>query len=146
MTRGKDAAAPVQGEGEAPASAEKTVLVVDDDADLRGLYRRALERELPQCEVITAMDAEDALEVLRGRPVDLLITDQRMPGRTGSELIQYARAYQPGVLCILVTGFSDDARLLGPHRGIGVDRCYEKPFALKLAAGAARELLQLRRP
>jgi len=58
--------------------------------------------------VIEAGSGEEALELLRAHPdIAILITDQAMPGMTGSELIAAARALRPALPVILATGYGE---------------------------------------
>jgi CheY-like chemotaxis protein len=66
-----------------------TILVVDDDADARELFRQYLGSAF---RVVEAEDGADALAKLRQRPVDLVITDFHMPKMNGLELIRELRA------------------------------------------------------
>jgi CheY-like chemotaxis protein len=67
---------------------------------------------------IEAASGQAALEVLRsGEEVDVLVTDQAMPGMTGTELIRAARMQRPGLPVILATGYAEPA---GIDRGIPV--------------------------
>jgi CheY-like chemotaxis protein len=66
-----------------------TIIVVDDDADARELFRQYLGNAF---RVIEAEDGIDALEKIRQRPVDLVITDFHMPKMNGLELIRELRA------------------------------------------------------
>ena len=80
------------------------VLVVDDEAAIRDSLRELLRREF---EVVTAGSAAEALELLEEEAPALVLSDQRMPGTTGSQLL--ARVFQvaPEVTRILITGYAD---------------------------------------
>ena len=79
------------------------VLIVDDEADLRlGLSR--LIGETGAC-VTAAASGEEALQVLVGQAVDLVISDIKMPGVTGVELLHQVRKNWPAVEVILISGF-----------------------------------------
>jgi DNA-binding NtrC family response regulator len=80
------------------------ILIVDDEsANLRALER--LFRE--DYEVLTAGSGADALELLRQHDVALLITDQRMPGMTGIELLKNTASLRPRMVRIILTGYTD---------------------------------------
>lgn len=81
------------------------VLVVDDEAIVVSLIRDTLEDE--QFRVRTASAGHQALELLRQEPVDLLISDIRMPGMNGIELARAARELLPDLAVIFVTGYAD---------------------------------------
>lgn len=64
------------------------ILVVDDEEDVRELYRSFLE---PRFDVLTAKDGKEALDLLRAQPADLAIVDVHMPVMNGAELIRAMR-------------------------------------------------------
>ncbi len=79
-----------------------TILFVDDD-----LYiLEGLERGFRAAGFLTlrAQNVDQALRVLEGQPVDVIVTDEQMPGVCGSELLTYAQRRYPGVIRILLTG------------------------------------------
>jgi DNA-binding NtrC family response regulator len=81
-----------------------SILIVDDEPEilfsLRGLLRRAFELH-------TAESGAQALEVLQQHPVDVIMTDQRMPVMTGIELLARARGEWPEAIRIVFTGYAD---------------------------------------
>ncbi|HZQ55971.1 MAG TPA: sigma-54 dependent transcriptional regulator [Bryobacteraceae bacterium] len=81
----------------------RRVLVVDDDESLRRVTQVQLEQA--GFKAITAADGEEALSILQKLPVDLVITDLRMPGMTGMELLRRIRADYADVLVIVLTAF-----------------------------------------
>jgi CheY-like chemotaxis protein len=86
----------------APAPARRRLLVVDDEEIIRSVFKDLMGRE---CEVLEAVDAEEALAHLKRGPVDLLVTDKNLPGLSGLELAQRARELDPGSRVILMTGY-----------------------------------------
>jgi DNA-binding NtrC family response regulator len=82
------------------------VLVVDDDQLQRELVRDILAE---QVEVLTCADADAALRVLRAGPVDLILSDLLMPGRSGLELLQCVLRDHPGTDFVLVTAHASVA-------------------------------------
>jgi DNA-binding NtrC family response regulator len=84
------------------------ILLVEDEALLRMILRDALEDDGHA--VREAMDASHAAAVLRdGWPVDVLLSDMRMPGLSGIELASRTMTSYPSVRIILMTGYSADA-------------------------------------
>ena len=81
-----------------------TILVVDDEpASLRAL-RRALAEEY---RILDAGSGADALRVLDAHPVSVIVTDQRMPGMSGVELLARSLTVQPDAVRIILTGYTD---------------------------------------
>jgi DNA-binding NtrC family response regulator len=80
------------------------ILVVDDEEDILFSLRALLRRDF---EVYTAQGGAQALEVLRAHPVHIIMTDQRMPGMTGAELLSRARGECPEAIRMIFTGYAD---------------------------------------
>jgi DNA-binding NtrC family response regulator len=80
-----------------------SILVVDDDAVFRDALTRFLERQGYEVEAETRADS--GLDALERAPFDVVITDLRMPGIDGIELVRRARSRDPDVVCIVITGY-----------------------------------------
>lgn len=106
-------------------SSSAAILVVDDDEVMRDLLRRVLERS--GYEVVTATDGRDGVERLRGRAVDVTITDMVMPVMDGIELIQTLVAEQPSIRIIAVSGVDDWDNYLKTARSLGAKAVLRKP-------------------
>ena len=78
------------------------VLVVDDEASVRGVVRLALEKT--GHEVVEAGDGEAALKACRADPVDLVVADLFMPVMDGLELIVQLRGEFPGTKVVAISG------------------------------------------
>jgi len=82
------------------------VLCVDDDPMvLRSLHR--LFREEP-VEVLSTLKPELALRWMSEHDVDVLLTDQRMPGMSGTSLVEETRRRSPRTSCVLLTAYPHD--------------------------------------
>ncbi len=81
----------------------KILLVDDEPANLR-LLQRLFRHDY---NVLTAASGEEALRLLRQHDVALIITDQRMPGMTGLELLKSTTSFRPQMVRILLTGYTD---------------------------------------
>jgi CheY-like chemotaxis protein len=91
-----------------PAARRRAVMIVEDDAEERAVLAEVLH-ELG-CDVELAPDASVALALLDdGATIDLVISDQRMPGLSGIELLRELGARHPHVRAVLLTGHGDDA-------------------------------------
>jgi DNA-binding NtrC family response regulator len=82
------------------------VLVVDDRADWRELL--ALQLQRLRALTIPASTVEEAITVLECTPVDLVVTDHRMPGSSGLDLLAYVHARHPDLPVILTSAVVDD--------------------------------------
>ncbi|WP_342116862.1 hybrid sensor histidine kinase/response regulator [Pseudoduganella sp. OTU4001] len=122
-----------------------TVLYVDDEEMARKYFARAVENDFT---VLTAPGVDEALEILRqpDSDIDVLVTDYRMPGRVGGDLLRQVERDYPHLVRILVTAYADKEVLLETINGGDIFRILEKPLdtatmrdALHLASASARE-------
>jgi len=81
----------------------KRILVVDDDESLRWVTQAQLQQS--GYDVSAAAEASDALQSMRQAPPDLVITDLKMPGMSGLELLRKIRTDFPEIIVIMVTAF-----------------------------------------
>jgi two-component system NtrC family sensor kinase len=87
--------------------ADATMLVVDDDDDVRRALARALGR-LP-CRLLEAADGAEGLRILEREPVQVVVSDHRMPGMSGVEFLRVVKERWPRVQRVLVAGRADTA-------------------------------------
>jgi DNA-binding NtrC family response regulator len=80
------------------------ILIVDDEKNAREGLARALQKTY---EVVLADNGQRALELLQSRPVDVLLSDVRMPAMDGLTLLQRALAHTPQPLCIMLTAYGN---------------------------------------
>jgi CheY-like chemotaxis protein len=80
------------------------VLVVDDEAVVLTVLREALRRG--GYRVTTAASAEEAIDLMRRRRFDLVLTDKNLPGASGLEVLRVARTLDPPPAVVLITGYS----------------------------------------
>lgn len=104
-----------------------TILVVDDEVKIRELVGSLLEQE--GYEVMTASGVDDAIARLEARPVDLVVTDLRMPERSGLDLLREMRRRHAGVASVIVTGHASTDSAIDAIR-LGVSDYLKKPFGL----------------
>jgi putative nucleotidyltransferase with HDIG domain len=88
--------------------AYKIMIVDDEPANLR-LLERLFRRDF---QVLTAASGQEALQLLEQHDVALLITDQRMPGMTGIELLKRTSEFRPHMVRIILTGYTDIGALV----------------------------------
>ena len=89
---------------DSPSSDLPTLLVVDDELQITASVADQFRRSF---KVITASCAEQALTLLESNDVSIIIADQRMPGKTGAELLAEACRIDADVVRILLTGYAD---------------------------------------
>jgi CheY-like chemotaxis protein len=104
----------------------ETVLLVEDEADLRDLLREALEAG--GYRVLVARDGLEALEVASGHngSIDALVTDVIMPGLSGRKAADTIRESRPKIKVLYMSGYTDDAILR--HGVLGSAAFLAKPF------------------
>jgi adenylate cyclase len=81
-----------------------SLLAVDDEPDILDFLERVFRR---QYRVLRAGDAEQAEDLAQQQEPQVVVSDQRMPGRSGLELLEGMSRAHPGVTRILLSGFSD---------------------------------------
>src|SRR5262249_44081745 len=109
LMEGATLAAPAAGAEPLPSGTER-VIVVEDEESVRRLAGRDLERQ--GYEVLLAASGPDALELAgRGVPIDLVLSDVRMPEMSGNELARALKTRLPGVPVLFMSGHADDALL-----------------------------------
>jgi DNA-binding NtrC family response regulator len=102
----------------------RVLIAEDDDVFLRPL-RRALE--LGGFEVLTAGSGEDALDLLKSEDVDLVLTDQRLPGMNGVEVVRRLKADHPEVAVVVMTAYGTIGAAVEATR-LGAEDYLVKPF------------------
>lgn len=122
---------------------KKPVLLFVDDEEriikLLGIMFRS------EYEVHTALSAKEALAIMETHDVDVIASDQRMPGKTGIELLSEVRQRWPRSVRILLTGYSDLVAIIGAVNEGEVFRFLNKPWnqaELRAVIAEAAELAQ----
>lgn len=103
----------------------RTVLVVDDEAGVRELLKRLLDKK--SIPVRTCATGEEALALLAKEQFGCLLADKNLPGLSGVELIRKARVQQPFCACLLMTAYASMESVLEVLR-LGAVDYLEKPL------------------
>lgn len=104
---------------------DNTVLLVDDDKNLlAGLVRLMYKQPF---RIMTARDAEEAIDLLKTRDVDVIVADERMPGMSGVELLTWVAANCPNVARIVLTGHAKTDTAIRAINDAGVSFFFTKP-------------------
>ncbi len=109
------------------------ILIVDDDPDIHRLLAAALSAENYLIE--DRFDGLEALSLLETQPCDLVITDVRMPGLDGLELLRRIHQIRPGMKVLVMTADSTPATVISSLRDQAAGY-FSKPFALDAVAEA----------
>jgi thioredoxin reductase (NADPH) len=111
-----------------------TILAVDDDVSVSQAVARDLRRRYgADYRVVRATSGQEALDSLkqltvRGRPVALIVSDQRMPRMTGIEFLDEARQLVPDAKLVLLTAYADTEAAIKAINDIGLDHYLLKPW------------------
>ncbi|MBJ2141659.1 MULTISPECIES: nitrogen regulation protein NR(I) [Delftia] len=129
----------------------KPIWIVDDDPSIRFVLEKALGREgwatrsfIQARDVLTALSDVDAGDPAR-QPPQVLVSDIRMPGGSGLELLEQIRAQQPGLPVIIMTAYSDlDSAVSAFQRGAFeyLPKPFDLPKAVELIRRAVEESLR----
>jgi CheY-like chemotaxis protein len=117
----------------------ETVLVAEDESVIRTIIKRSLEKA--GYTVLLAENGDAAMRILESHasPIHLLLTDMIMPGMSGSDLAQRARARHPGLRVLFLSGYT---RATATGNGIlPGDAFLQKPFGTETLVATAREVL-----
>ncbi len=105
---------------------KKKLLIIDDEPDILKTLEMTLKQE--GYHVTTATGGEAALEIFRRQPFDLVITDMRMPGMDGMEVIRQVKALDPDVEVIVLTGYATLENAIVSLRNVGAFDYLTKPL------------------
>jgi response regulator RpfG family c-di-GMP phosphodiesterase len=102
------------------------ILLVDDEENIL----RSLKRELMDVpySLLTASSSSEAIELLKSNIVSVVITDQRMPGGNGTELLSIVREKYPDTVRILLTAFTDMQDIIEAINESGIYKYIQKPW------------------
>lgn len=117
----------------------KPIWIVDDDASIRWVLEKALARE--SLETRSFANAQDALAAFETDTPQVLVSDIRMPGESGIELLGAVKARHPGLPVIIITAFSDLDSAVASFQGGAFDYL-AKPFDIDKAVSLIRRALE----
>ncbi|WP_347170435.1 HD domain-containing phosphohydrolase [Pseudomonas salmasensis] len=109
-----------------PLATKSAVLLVDDEESILNSLRRLL-RSQPY-EVVLATSGAQALEIMATRPVDLVMSDARMPGMDGATLLAEVHRLYPATSRILLTGYADLTTIIKAINDGQIHRYISKPW------------------
>jgi len=117
------------------------ILIVDDEEMIRDLLSSALLQEEYICH--QAADVDEAFVLLGEQPVDLVISDIMMPGRSGVELLRDLKKANPDIAVLMITGLSDmNTAMECVH--LGADDYITKPFGINRVVLTVKNLIERR--
>jgi DNA-binding NtrC family response regulator len=119
----------------------RTILVVDDEVRYRELYARVLRDA--GFSILEAREAQEALKLLKAEAPDMIVSDVRMPGASGLDLLRRVRDDHPGLPFLLVTAFADVREAVDALK-LGAVDYLAKPVDLDELLAAVRDTLGVR--
>lgn len=119
---------------------EARILIVEDEEKVAFFLKEGLSDQESGYHVVNAPSAEEALQVLDAQEFDLIITDFRLPGQNGLELINRLKSSHPYTPTMLITAYGSDELEAAAYRE-RVARYLTKPFRLEKFVEAVREIL-----
>ena len=129
--------------GVKPKEKDFSVLLVDDEPENIHVFRNILKKDY---NVHTATSGAEGLEILKSNPVDLIITDQRMPGMTGIEFLEHVIKDYPQCVRMVLTGYADVDAIIDAINKVKVYMFLMKPVEpqyLKMTIQRALEARKL---
>ena len=108
-----------------PSHDPPAILLVDDEPEILHSLKGLLRREFT---LHTADTGQQALEILRHHPIQVIMTDQRMPQMTGAQLLGQAKNISPDTVRILFTGYADIKAVVDAVNQGQVYRYITKPW------------------
>lgn len=130
-------------DGEDDESEEPTLLLVDDEPNILNALKRLLRRE--GYRILSAGSGEEALELLATHPVQVIVSDQRMPSMSGVEFLSRARELYPQTIRIVLSGYSDITTLADAINRGAVWKYISKPWDDEALKEDIRHAFSLRR-
>jgi len=116
------------------------ILVVDDEPDILESVEDILRSTVP-AKVLGARSGDEALQVLQREPVRLVISDFRMPGMDGCQLLRRVKVLYPDVKGLMVSAFPNPVSEQSACAGLGVE-LIPKPIRPDLLVEAVQEALR----
>ena len=105
---------------------DKFVLCVDDEVNILNSLKRLLRKE--DYTVLTATSGPEGLSLLEKQPVQVVISDQRMPEMTGTEFLKKVKERYPNTIRVILSGYAEAPALLGAINEGEVFRFLTKPW------------------
>lgn len=115
------------------------ILLVEDEADVRRFFARALSYIAPAAEVVEVPDGREALALFQREQFDLILSDHKMPNMTGVALLQAVRASSK-VPFLLITA---DRSVEGAALAAGVSELLNKPISITTLRNALARYLPI---
>jgi len=117
------------------------ILLIDDDEWIRDSLCVFFESE--GCRLTALETAEEGMEALKKHDYDILVTDYRLPGMDGLELLRQIQDTQPHIMTILITAYKSED-VVSEGMRLGIQDFIEKPFTTKTIEKSLTRLVKKR--
>lgn len=117
------------------ASQKFKILIVDDEVQLLELLK--MEFEDYGFEVFLAENVDDAIKILDEETLHLILSDLKMPARSGKELLTYTKENHPQVRFLFMSGFTE----AGDEDIAKAEHFFQKPFSLQTVVNQVKSML-----
>ncbi len=104
------------------------ILIVDDDEPNLRVFRYTFMRKY---DVLTTPSTQEAMEMCRDNDIDVIISDQRMPGMTGTELLMEIKDDNPNMVKMITSAYFDKKDFIIMINDIRLDKFVEKPWNME---------------
>ena len=117
-----------------------SMLVVDDEPVIVSMLHEVFR---PAYKVMSAASGEEALELLGSHHVDVIITDQRMPGMSGTQLLERSLEINPKIVKIILSAYTDTTDILKAINVCRINHYLVKPVDLRKIEAVVKRALEL---
>ncbi len=104
------------------------ILLVDDEVNVLDVLENILNTEY---NIFTATRGEHALSIMEQNDIALIMADHRMPGMTGSELLEKVRQNYPSTIRLIASGFVDQSMLMNAINNVNAHGVITKPWMIE---------------
>lgn len=118
------------------------LLLVDDDDDIRRAVTKYVTGAMPNVHVVASASGKDGLDILLNEPIDLILTDYRMPQMNGLEFLEQAKRIKPRVPRIMLTAYPDMELAKAAVNEENVLRFLTKPIDPDALVRVIREVIE----
>ncbi len=121
--------------------AKARILLVDDEPDILASLEDLFQAEMPEVHVQSVLSGHEALEALAQDAYAVIISDYKMPGMDGLELLRKVRHEAPSILRVLMTAFPDLTIALDAINEASVENFFVKPLEPDEIIAQIRDML-----
>lgn len=118
----------------------RRMLIVDDDSDNLDFLERVFREDF---EILRADDGTAAVQLIEQHPLDVIITDQKMPGMTGTEVLEASLPIRPHAVKIILSAYTDTADILSAINVCRINHYLQKPVTAAKLRDVVERALEL---